>query len=277
MQLPSYSFITFGKLPRQKKLPDTVTARLWETYWQEGKPEDFDRLYRHYTPLINLTVEQGMGLKGQERQEALVDGVEGLWQAIEKWQPDQYPNFHGFARAAIKRAVIGSFRQFNGRRLETRQNRRTVSLNEPDVAMVAEMTLQRRQGPDTDILGNPRRRTFNPARIGASPMAYAPEVRTIFHPERYMDDSGLPKAAKVREYWLWNNRKKPRNGYREFVFPAHGKPPVDRTAMVFFLHHALGLPLKEIGELAGVKEARVSRVLAESKECRPRWQKILVG
>lgn len=91
---------------------DNDIARLWAEYHDGRQPRARNRLVVHYAPLVTYVagrVAAGMP-PSVDRGDLTSEGVIGLMDAIEKFEPDRGIQFQSYAVRRIRGAIIDSLR-----------------------------------------------------------------------------------------------------------------------------------------------------------------------
>ena len=89
--------------------------RLWLRYKEDGAGDAREMLVLHYSPLVKYVASRvATGLPASVDQADLVsDGMIGLMDAIEKFQPERQIKFETYAMQRIKGAIIDALRQLD--------------------------------------------------------------------------------------------------------------------------------------------------------------------
>lgn len=91
---------------------DDDIARLWAGYHDGRDPETRNRLVVHYAPLVKYVAGRvAAGLPSSvDRADLTSEGIFGLMDAIDKFQPDRGVQFQTYAVRRIKGAIVDSLR-----------------------------------------------------------------------------------------------------------------------------------------------------------------------
>ena len=90
-------------------------ANLWRQFKDHGSKEAKDRLTVHYSPLVKYVASRvGTGLPANVEQGDLIsDGMIGLMDAIDKFQPERQIKFETYAIPRIKGEIIDALRKLD--------------------------------------------------------------------------------------------------------------------------------------------------------------------
>lgn len=90
----------------------TELDRLWEEFWGTSSGSSRDRLILHYAPLVKYVAGRlAAGLPQTVQQEDLVsNGMFGLMDALDKFDPDRQVKFETYAIPRIRGAIIDELR-----------------------------------------------------------------------------------------------------------------------------------------------------------------------
>src|ERR671914_372598 len=104
-----------GVLPGDQRTFDDVEAgivALWRRYGEHRLPTLRDRLVLHYAPLVKYVAGRvGTGLPAHVDMADLVQsGVFGLWEAIDRYEPERGLKFETYAMQRIRGAILDELR-----------------------------------------------------------------------------------------------------------------------------------------------------------------------
>src|ERR671919_2646739 len=85
---------------------------VWDEFWSSGSPAARDRLILHYAPLVKYVAGRlAAGLPQTVQQEDLVsNGMFGLMDALDKFDPDRQVKFETYAIPRIRGAILDELR-----------------------------------------------------------------------------------------------------------------------------------------------------------------------
>ena len=240
---------------------------LWRRYSQDADVEVRGRLISAYVPLVQqIATQLGAGLPGHVDESELVSyGLVGLNTAIERFEPERGIRFESFAATRVRGAILDGLRALDWVPRSVRSRARTIEK--------ARARLQHELGrrPNTRELAaglgidEAQLREHLLEIAGGSvhaldePWASAESAGDAVSLLEVIPDPGAPDPQAV----LDTGDIKVRLADMIAELP-------EREKLVVALYYYEGLILKEIGELIGVTESRVSQVhtaaLARLKE-----------
>lgn len=98
-----------------RALDEREENQLWRTYRDTRSPEIRDRLIRQYAPLVKYVAGKvAVGMPATVEFDDLVGcGVFGLFDAIEKYDPDKHVKFKTYAVTRIRGAILDELRSMD--------------------------------------------------------------------------------------------------------------------------------------------------------------------
>ncbi|MBK8099273.1 MAG: FliA/WhiG family RNA polymerase sigma factor [Planctomycetes bacterium] len=219
-----------------------------------------DRLIEQYLPLVRYVVARlPVTMPATlDRDDFFSVGVVGLMHAAATWDPARGASFKTFAYTAIRGAILDEVRKHDpvprNRRDRLRKLEKTSSAlsahldREPTLDELAEAMGISRQELDDDLQALHTSRTLSLDDSGSSdddgPTSLAGQVpSTILDPGTHADD---------------------RERIERLTKAIAELPETDRNVVVLYYHEQLFL--KEIGEVLGVTESRISQILTRAVE-----------
>ena len=217
---------------------------LWQRFKESGDRDARDRLVLQYSPLVKYVAGRvRSGLPAAVDQNDLVsDGVIGLMDAIDKFEPDRGLQFQTYAVSRIRGAIVDGLRASDWVPRSVREKIRDID--------GAQARLERELGrapKDTEVA----------AELGIS----VGELRTMYSQTAHtsvvsfeaatLDDEETPRAAVDLP------------GADDDIPPgflAAVRALPQRDQIVVALYYWDRLTLAEIGQVLGVTESRVSQV-----------------
>ena len=233
------------------------TQRLWRTYRKSPDPALRDRLILTYAPLVKFVAGRiSSGLPSHVDENDLVSyGLLGLISAIERYDPDRDVKFETYAIARIKGSIIDELRAMDWVPRSVRARAREIE------RAIAKLEAELHRAPtDTEIaakLGIPLEDLEDSLLdISRSSIAALDElwtvssstgdkvalIDTIADPEQPQPQAALDVTET-----------------REAMAEAISALP-EREKIVVTLYYYEELTLREIGEVLGVTESRVSQL-----------------
>ena len=234
------------------------TQTLWRSF--RAKPDDKalrDRLILTYAPLVKYVAGRlGSGLPAHVEEEDLVSyGLLGLIGAIERYDPDRDVKFETYAIARIKGAIIDELRSLDwvprsvrarAREIERAMAALEAKLHRPptdeEIANQVGITTEELEDSLTDISRSSIAALDELWTIGGSGDDQVALIDTIEDTEAPSPESSL-SATELKEA----------------LGEAIARLP-EREKLVVTLYYYEELTLREIGEVLGVTESRVSQL-----------------
>ncbi len=232
-------------------------ADLWKSYKDNGDRATRERLILHYAPLVKYVAGRvGVGLPASVDPADLVsNGMFGLIDAIEKYQPDRAIKFETYAVSRIRGAIIDELRSYDWVPRSVRQKARDVE--------GAYHTLQLDLGrtPTDEEVAE---------RLGITVKA----LRQIFRQVSYVHVAALDELLTI------GGDKSDRVSLGDTIADDHADDPValleveerkdilghavsdlpEREKIVISLYYYEGMTLAEIGQVLGVTESRACQL-----------------
>jgi RNA polymerase sigma factor for flagellar operon FliA len=233
------------------------TGDLWRTYRRSGDQALRDRLILTYAPLVKYVAGRlGSGLPAHVDEGDLVSyGLLGLIAAIERYDPDRDVKFETYAIARIKGSILDELRAMDWVPRSVRSRAREIERamtelesklgrapNDEEIAAKVGITTDELEGSLTDI--------------SRSSIAALDELWTV-------SGSGGDQIAMI-DTIEDTQGPEPQSAFaqtemREAVADAISRLP-EREKLVITLYYYEDLTLREIGEVLGVTESRVSQL-----------------
>ncbi|MBW3644762.1 MAG: RNA polymerase sigma factor WhiG [Actinobacteria bacterium] len=230
--------------------------RLWADYKASANVELRDRLIVHYSPLVKYVAGRvAVGLPQNVEQADLVsNGIFGLIDAIEKFEPERGYKFETYAMSRIKGAILDGLRSIDWVPRSVRMKARAI-----EQAYTKLESAQRRSPSDAELaaeLGVTETQLQSTlGQISFVGLAALDEIllvggdrgESLTLGDTVADDSDGPMAAyEVEEM-------------RHILADAINRMS-EREKLVLSLYYYEGLTLNEIGQVIGVTESRVCQI-----------------
>jgi RNA polymerase sigma factor for flagellar operon FliA len=230
---------------------------LWREYRARQDPALRDRLIVTYAPLVKYVAGRlGSGLPAHVDDEDLVSyGLLGLIGAIERYDPDRDVKFETYAIARIRGAIIDELRALDWVPRSVRSRARDIE------RAIAELEAKLGRVPsDEEIAGklglSPEELDESLPEISRSSIAALDELWTISGSSGdqvalidTIEDTEAPDPQGALS----------QTELREAIADAIARLP-EREKLVVTLYYYEELTLREIGEVLGVTESRVSQL-----------------
>jgi RNA polymerase sigma factor FliA len=223
---------------------DNSVDLLWRRFKDDGDRDARDRLVLQYSPLVKYVAGRvRSGLPSTVEQADLVsDGVIGLMDAIDKFDPDRGLQFQTYAVSRIRGAIVDGLRASDWVPRSIREKIRDIN--------AAQAGLERQLG-----------RAPQDGEVAAELGITVAELRTMYSQTAYtsvvsfeaatLDDEETPRAAVDLP------------GADDDIPPgflAAVRELAERDQIVVALYYWERLTLAEIGQVLGVTESRVSQL-----------------
>ncbi len=236
--------------------PDEMQV-LWREYRASGDQALRDRLIVTYAPLVKYVAGRlGSGLPAHVDDEDLVSyGLLGLIGAIERYDPDRDVKFETYAIARIRGAIIDELRALDWVPRSVRSRARDIE------RAIAELEAKLGHAPtDEEISGklglSEEELNESLSEIARSSIAALDELWTISGSSGdqvalidTIEDTEAPDPQGALS----------QTEMREAIADAIARLP-EREKLVVTLYYYEELTLREIGEVLGVTESRVSQL-----------------
>ena len=231
--------------------------QIWIQYKQNADPHLRERLILTYAPLVKYVAGRlGTGLPAHVEEGDLVSyGLLGLMNAIERYDPGRDVKFETYAISRIKGAIIDELRSMDWVPRSVRSRAREIERT------IAELENKNHRPPtDEEIAGaigiTEEEFQDNLTQIARSSVAALDELWTI-------GSSGGDTVSLIDTLQDPNaddpSLEMTRTEVRESLAMAISKLP-ERERTVITLYYYEELTLREIGEVLGVTESRVSQL-----------------
>jgi RNA polymerase sigma factor for flagellar operon FliA len=233
------------------------TQSLWLEYRRTGDQGIRDRLILTYAPLVKYVAGRlGSGLPAHVDEGDLVSyGLLGLMGAIERYEPERDVKFETFAIARIRGAIIDELRAMDWVPRSVRSRAREIE------RAIAEIEAKQGTAPTDEQIAKKVGITVEEleeslSEIARSSIAALDELWTVSGGDGdqialidTIEDTDAPDPQ----------RQLSQTEMREAIADAIARLP-EREKLVVTLYYYEELTLREIGEVLGVTESRVSQL-----------------
>jgi RNA polymerase sigma factor for flagellar operon FliA len=238
-------------------VPADDTQALWRDYRKTNDQGVRDRLILTYAPLVKYVAGRlGSGLPAHVDENDLVSyGLLGLMGAIERFDPDRDIKFETYAITRIKGSIIDELRALDWVPRSVRSRAREIE------RAIAELERTLRRAPTDDEIAaklglSTDELNESLSDIGRSSIAALDELWTVSTSggdqvaliDTIEDTQGPEPQAEFAQAEL-----------KEALGEAIARLP-EREKLVVTLYYYEELTLREIGEVLGVTESRVSQL-----------------
>lgn len=218
------------------------TAALWAAYKSDGGAELRNRLVLQYSPLVKYVAGRVRATlpASVESADLVSEGVIGLMDAIEKFEPDRGWEFQTYAVPRIRGAIIDSIRAADWVPRSVRTRLRQVEQ--------AQGELRLRLGREPEA-----------AELAAATGLSAAELREVLERPTSMTSADDDELAEIGDADGGLEDAFEDEGTRELLMSAVRRLP-ERDQVVVALYYFEGFTLAEVGHVLGVTESRVSQL-----------------
>ena len=233
------------------------TDTLWRRYKASHDKAVRDRLILTYAPLVKYVAGRlGAGLPAHVDESDLVSyGLLGLIDAIERYDPDRHVKFETYAISRIRGAIIDELRSMDwvprSVRARAREIERAITqlesqlLRPPNDEEIATKLGLSEEELDESLLEISRSSIAALDELWASPSGSGDAVALV---DTVEDPHAVEPGGEVEATEL-----------KELIGEAISALP-EREKLVITLYYYEELTLREIGEVLGVTESRVSQL-----------------
>jgi|SRR5690606_3928401 len=235
-------------------------AALWDEYKTRRSRAARNRLLLTYAPLVRYVADRvAIALPPNVDVDDLVSqGVIGLFDALEKFQPDRGVKFETYALARIRGSIIDGLRA--GDWVPRSVRRRARELEQTIAELEGKLG---RSATDQEII----------EALGITPQDYYRWLREVRAATlTSLDDIWNPEAGEesrlVFRDMISDDEPGPEQRFEEMELRRQLAQAIEalpeRERMVIALYYHEGLTLKEIGRVLGVSESRVCQLHTKS-------------
>lgn len=231
--------------------------KLWKEFKQEGKESARQKLIIYYSPLAKYVAGRiAANLpKSIDIQDLIQHGIIGLMDAIEKFDPSRDIKFETYAITRIKGAIIDSLRSLDWMP-------RTLRFKVKEIDKVyAELEARLNRPPTEEEIAETMGITLEELQQLMAEARFSSVValeETLSTSEGSQDDQNLYYSLADRSA-IDPSEAIEKKEIKELLIKAIQSLP-EKERKVIILYYYSGMTLKEIGELLGVTESRVSQL-----------------
>lgn len=243
-----------------RQMSETELQATWMAYWTDHDAEARQRLILQYLPLVKYVVGGIVPAlpKHLITDEILSAGVVGLMDAIEKFDPCSGAKFETYARQRIWGAVQDELRKCDWAPRSLRRKARTVA--------EAYASLEQELGRSATSREVGEYLSMNPGEVDAlmasANRAFVFSLNALQSPGE--GGEGAEMLHSISDHRLPPPDQRMHDEEVKRVLEEGLASLKEQERMVLVLYYYEELMLKEIGEILGVSESRVSQIHKES-------------
>lgn len=243
--------------PRSYEDNEARLSDLWVTYKETGDRAIRERLILHYAPLVKYVAGRvGVGLPSSVDPADLVsNGMFGLIDAIEKYQPDRAIKFETYAVSRIRGAIIDELRSYDWVPRSVRQKARDVERAYQRLQLdLGRTPTDEEVADELDITVKALRQIFR--QVSYVHVAALDELLSIGgdKSDRVSLDDTIADDRADDPVALFETEET-----KEILGVAVSGLP-EREKIVISLYYYEGMTLNEIGQVLGVTESRACQL-----------------
>ena len=238
-------------------MSDNDALEIWQQYKQNADPRLRDRLILTYAPLVKYVAGRlGTGLPAHVEEGDLVSyGLLGLMDAIERYDPGRDIKFETYAISRIKGSIIDELRSLDWVPRSVRSRAREIER--------AIVELENKLPPAAHRRGDRQGAGHHRRRVPGQPH---PDLALVGGgARRAVDDLDLGRGHRLADRHAAGSQRRrpvagddPHRGARGAGQRDRKLPEREKTVITLYYYEEL--TLREIGEVLGVTESRVSQL-----------------
>ena len=237
-------------------LEEKTEDELWKEYQKEKEPQIRDFFIKKYAPLVKYVAGKvAIGMPHNVEFDDLVGfGVFGLFDAIEKFDPDKHVKFKTYAVTRIRGAIFDELRAIDwvprSVRQKSREVEETVRLLESQLGRVA---------TDEEIAKamHMSMEDFQQLILKISGTSIL-SLNDVWHTGDDNDKISIVDSIESPSSLNPDTIMEKEEIKRVIVEAIHELPEKEKKVLVLYYYE--DLTLKEIGEVLGVTESRISQL-----------------
>jgi len=231
--------------------PPLDLDKLWARYRAKRRRDDFDRLVEHHLPLVKVAAGRlAIHLPSFIREEDLYSaGCVGILSAVEHYEPERDVRFETYALNRVRGAMLDELRSMDMltrgvRERASRVRQAELGLREDGKALTPEAVAER-AGLTVEELCDTER---------------ALSTAAMSSLDGATDEEGHTAASLVVDQAA---REPLENLEREELLALVKEEMTEKDRLLVVLYYHEELTLREIGQILGVSESRVSQMHTE--------------
>lgn len=230
--------------------------KLWKRYKESKDPEIRDRMIRQYAPLVRYVAGKvAVGMPQNVEFDDLVGyGVFGLFDAIEKFDPEKHVKFKTYAVTRIRGAIFDELRAIDWVPRSVRQKSREIE----DAIRRLEASLGR-SASDAEIAKemNMTDKEYEKTMLRVSGTSIL-SLNDVWYTGEDNDKVSIADSIESPDNFNPDNIVEKEEVKRVIIQSIQELPEKEKTVLVLYYYE--DLTLKEIGKVLEVTESRVSQL-----------------
>jgi RNA polymerase sigma factor FliA len=243
--------IETGSQTNPEKRPNMAQVESVSIRRRKVSRQDRDRIV-----LENLPLVKAIAIRVHENLPVHVDlddlihaGVLGLFDAVDKYDAQKNVSFQNYAKHRIKGAILDSLRELDWASRDMRKRQKTIDAASRELMsqlgrVPTEAEVAQKMGVQPERLRHMQTELRNLGLVQADPLISTENDR----PQEFAAGPDLRPDLMCERHQL-----------RSTLARAIGKLP-ERYQKVVFLYYTNEMTMKEIGEVLGVNESRISQI-----------------
>ncbi len=240
----------------EKTYTEQDELKLWKEYKEKRNPEIRDRMVKQYAPLVKYVAGKvAVGMPQNVEFDDLVGyGVFGLFDAIEKFDPDKHVKFKTYAVTRIRGAIFDELRAIDWVPRSVRQKSREIE----DAIRRLEASLGR-AATDAEVARemNMTDKEFEKTMLRVSGTSIL-SLNDVWYTGEDNDKVSIADSIESPDNFNPDNIVEKEEVKRVIIQSIQELPEKEKTVLVLYYYE--DLTLKEIGKVLEVTESRVSQL-----------------
>lgn len=240
----------------EKTYTEQDELRLWKEYKETGNPDIRDRMVKQYAPLVKYVAGKvAVGMPQNVEFDDLVGyGVFGLFDAIEKFDPDKHVKFKTYAVTRIRGAIFDELRAIDWVPRSVRQKSREVE----DTIRRLEASLGR-SASDAEIAKEMGMsdKEYEKTMLRVSGTSIL-SLNDVWYTGEDNDKVSIADSIESPDNFNPDNIVEKEEVKRVIIQSIQELPEKEKTVLVLYYYE--DLTLKEIGKVLEVTESRISQL-----------------
>lgn len=235
--------------------PETV-AELWKEYANTGSQSVRDELVKQYLPLVKYIAGRITGNlpSAMSWDDLFHSGVVGLIEAVDRYDPDKNVKFKTFAYPRIRGAMIDELRRVEWGPRSLRESHKKLE------ATIEELQTELNRFPSDEQIANAMDLDLD----GYYDLLATVSKRYMLSLDYLYSDDEEDDSYSIKQSLEQTDREEPLEGLvqeseKQRLVEMIDQLP-DQEKLVIALYYYEELTLREIGEVLGVSESRVSQI-----------------